>query len=98
MSNFIEAKGKFSNINGNLWIRSGITHFKANAGEGMTHVKDRFFAPVAFEDPFGAVTTVVYDTESFTGNSRNNDGYYLYIKSSTDAIDNKVQIDVFNYH
>ncbi|MEM9546241.1 MAG: SpvB/TcaC N-terminal domain-containing protein [Bacteroidota bacterium] len=97
VSNFIETKGKFSNINGDLWIRSGHTHFKVNAGESMSRIRDRFFSPVAFEDPFGAVTSVVYDTETFTGTTRNNDGYYLFIKSTTNAIDNKVQIAVFNY-
>lgn len=97
VSSFIETKGQLSSINGDLWIRSGIARFKVNGGEAITNVKERFFLPVAFEDPFGAVTSVAYDTETFTGTTRNNDGYYLFIKSTTDAIDNKVQIDVFNY-
>lgn len=97
VSSFMESRGRFSNIEGDLWIRSGITHFKANAGEPMAQVRERFFSPLAFEDPFGAVTSVVYDTETFTGTSRNNDGYYLFIRSTTDAIDNTVQVDVFNY-
>ncbi|GAA0193477.1 hypothetical protein GCM10009122_56410 [Fulvivirga kasyanovii] len=97
VSSFIEAKGQFSNIDGNLWIRSGIARFKVGAGETMARVRDRFFSPVAFEGPLGAVTHVVYDTETFTGTTRNNDGYYLFIKSTTDAVDSKVQIDVFNY-
>ena len=97
VSNFIEAKGNFTNINGDLWIRSGIIGFKANAGEAITNVKNRFFSPISFEDPFGAITSVVYDTETFTGATRNNDGYYLFMKSITDAIDNKAQVDIFNY-
>ncbi len=71
--------------------------FRANADEAVSNVKDRFFSPLAFEDPYGAVTAVVYDTETFANLVRKNDGYYLFIKSSTDEVDNKVQIDVFNY-
>jgi len=97
VSNFIESKGKFSNINGNLWIRSGLTHFKIDLGETIGEVKERFFSPIAFEDPFGAITSVIYDTETFAGTTRSNDGYYLYVRSTTDAIDNKMQIDIFNY-
>ena len=97
VSDFIEVKGKYSNIDGNLWIRSGITHFKVNAGEAISNVRDRFFSPLAFEDPFGAKTSVIYDTETFAGNTRNNDGYYLFIKETIDEVDNKTQIDIFNY-
>lgn len=99
VSSFIKAKGNFTEFNndGLLWIRSGFTHFRANADEAVSNVKDRFFSPLAFEDPYGAVTAVVYDTETFANLVRKNDGYYLFIKSSTDEVDNKVQIDVFNY-
>ncbi|MEM9678914.1 MAG: SpvB/TcaC N-terminal domain-containing protein, partial [Bacteroidota bacterium] len=97
VSSIIEAKGQFSNSDGNLWIRSGISHFKTQLGETITNVKERFFSPIAFEDPLGAMTSVIYDSESFMGTARNNDGYYLFIKSTTDAVENKVQIDVFNY-
>lgn len=97
VSNSIEAKGRYSNINNKLWIRSGITHFKTNAGESIDNVKKRFFSPLAVEDPFGTITSVIYDTETFTNGTRNNNGYYLYIKTTTDAIDNKIQIDIFNY-
>ena len=97
VSSFIETKGKFSNIGGNLWIRSGITHLKESAAEDMAHVRERFFSPVAFEDPFGAVTSVGYDIETFSAGVRNNDGYYLYVRETTDTLDNKAQINIFNY-
>ncbi len=99
VSSFIKAKGNFTEFNndGLLWIRSGFTHFKENAGEAMANVRSRFFSPLAFEDPYGEITSVTYDTETITAGGRNNDGYYLFIKDTTDAIDNKVQIDVFNY-
>ena len=97
VSNFIETKGKYSNINGKLWIRSGITHFKENASEQISAVKKRFYSPLAFEDPFGIITKVIYDKETNTNGVRNNDGYYLYIKETEDAIENKFQIDIFDY-
>lgn len=93
----IGPKGNYVVIDGNFWIRSGITHFKVNPGEPAVHIRERFFSPVAFEDPFGSATIVTYDTETFSGTTRNNDGYYLYIKELTDAVDNKVQIGRFHY-
>jgi len=97
VSDFIETKGKYFNIDGNLWIRSGITQFKENPGEAITNVQSRFFSPLAFEDPFGAVTSVAYDVETFAGATRNNDGYYLFVRETTDNMDNKVQVNIFNY-
>ena len=43
-------------------------------------LKDRFYSPISFTDPFGAKTSVVYDTETFNGVVRNSDGYYLTIQ------------------
>ncbi len=97
VSDIIETKGGFFNIAGDLWIRSGRNHYKVDMGEVVANIRDRFFSPVAYEDPTSAITSVVYDSESFTGTIRNNDGYYLYIKSATDAMDNIVQIDICNY-
>ncbi|MCK5017657.1 MAG: hypothetical protein KAS32_11390, partial [Candidatus Peribacteraceae bacterium] len=99
VSSLIKAKGNFSEFNndGLLWIRSGFIHFKDPADVDISTVRERFFSPLAFEDPYGAITSVKYDIETITGDTRNNDGYYLFIKDTTDVIDNKVQIDVFNY-
>jgi RHS repeat-associated protein len=102
VSDFIAARGKYSLIDGDLWIRSGITHFKVAITEAMINVRNRFFAPVAYEDPFATTTLVVYDTETFTGSVRNNDGYYLYIRTAEIKDDNKIlnsksQVDIFNY-
>lgn len=94
--NFLQAEGNYSLVDGNLWIRSGITHFK-EPDESLAAVQARFFAPIAFEDPSGNKTRVIYDTETFTGNTRNNDGYYLYIQASIDPVDNKSQVAQFNY-
>ncbi|MEL6942010.1 MAG: toxin TcdB middle/C-terminal domain-containing protein, partial [Bacteroidota bacterium] len=94
----IAANSKYSEPyqDGNLWIRSGITHFKEGS-ENLSDIQARFYVPIAFEDPFGAITRVRYDAESFSNTQRNNDGYYLYIQSTEDAIQNKMQIDHFNY-
>lgn len=99
VSGSIKDKGNYTEFNndGNLWIRSGLTHFKDHTGEAIENVRNRFYSPLSFEDPYGAITAVTYDTETFARGTRNNDGYYLYIKDTTDAIGNKVQIDVFNY-
>jgi RHS repeat-associated protein len=99
VSSFIKTKGNFTEFNndGLLLIRSGFTHFKENAGEAMANVRSRFFSPLAFEDPYGAITSVKYDTETVTAGTRNNDGYYLFIKETEDAIGNKMVVDIFNY-
>ncbi len=97
VSNLMETRGKFSNIEGKLWIRSGITRFKTTETEDVSNVRNRFFSPLAFEDPFGSVTSVIYDIETFSEGERNNNGYYLFIKETQDAIGNKTQIDTFNY-
>ncbi len=97
VSSIIESSGGYSNINGSLWIRSGISHLKTDARENVANVKNRFYSPIKYEGPLGETTAVTYDTETFAGNIRNNDGYYLHIKKTKDAVGNKTQVDVFNY-
>ncbi|MCG8474395.1 MAG: insecticidal toxin complex protein, partial [Cytophagales bacterium] len=96
-SGLIEEKGRLVSIGGGLWIRSGLIRFKDEGEADAGGARSRFFSPVAYENPFGSVTSVTYDTETFAGADRNSDGYYLYIKSVADAADNKVQIGRFNY-
>ncbi len=96
VNDFIETKGNYSRIDGNFWIRSGLTHFKTT-NENIDAAKDRFYSPIVFEDPFGTKTSVVYDTETFTGGIRDNNGYYLFIRETEDILNNKSQIDIFNY-
>lgn len=90
-------KGKYSLFDGDFWIRSGHTHFK-ETNEDIVAVRERFYSPLAMEDPFGVKTFVTYDTESFnTNGKRENNGYYLFIKETHDELKNKSQIDIFNY-
>ncbi len=96
-SNLIQSQGNYSLQDGKLWIRSGIPYIRIDETENLLNVQTRFYSPIAFEDPSGALTTVAYDTETFTGDIRNNDGYYLFIRETQDAVDNKVQLSVFNY-
>lgn len=81
----------------NLWIRSGTTHFKKDPTESVSNAHQRFYVPMVFENSFRAVTTVQYETISFSAGSRNNCGYYLYMRCSQDAMDNKVQVGVLSY-
>ena len=84
VNDFIVAKGNYTEIDGNFWIRSGLIHFK-DLGESIAEVRNRFFSPIAFEDPYGTTTTVGYDDR------------FLFIRETEDNIGNKVQIDSFNY-
>jgi len=96
-SNLIQSQGNYSLQDGKLWIRSGIPHFRIDETENLLNIQARFYSPIAYEDPSGSITTVAYDTETFTATIRNNDGYYLFIRETQDALDNKVQLRAFNY-
>lgn len=90
--NAIMTKGGFIHSVGDSdanrwWIRSGIMQLidKAN-GEIVQDVKNRFYSPFAYSDPFGAVTKVSYYKD-----------YYLFIEETEDAIENKVKVERFNF-
>lgn len=93
----MEDQGKYVNIDNRFWIRSGITHYKDSVNESIDNVRERFYMPIAFEDPFGAKTSVIYDTETLTDAVRDNNGYYLFIRETEDELNNKSQVAVFNY-
>ncbi|MEM6630839.1 MAG: SpvB/TcaC N-terminal domain-containing protein [Bacteroidota bacterium] len=78
-------EGKFRGIEGNWWVRSGSTQFK-NEAESLIDVQTRFFTPLSYTDPYGAVTTVTYYKD-----------HHLLIDSTTDAVDNTVHIEAFNF-
>lgn len=70
----------------NWWIRSGVAQLiDAGAGETGADARERFFSPIAYTDPFGAVTTVQYD------------GYYLTIKQTADALQNTSVAEAVDY-
>jgi RHS repeat-associated protein len=91
-------EGKFTHNEGdaNWWVRSGNTQF-INSIEIATAAQNRFYVPISYTDPYQAKTYLIYDTETFTSGIRNNNGYYLFIKETTDAKGNTTTVDLFNF-
>ncbi len=77
--------GRFLKDAGNWWIQSGTVHFRRNGETDLEFVKKRFFAPVAYTDPYDSVTQVFYDD------------LHLYMKSSKDELGNENKIARYNY-
>lgn len=76
--------GKFLQDNNNWWIQSGTVQHR-RTGENFNEVKNRFFAPVAYTDPFDSVTEVFYDPLN------------LFMQRSKDAAENESEVLRFNY-
>lgn len=80
-----EGKFKHSEGDSNWWISSGTTRFKADA-EVWQDAQKRFYAPIAFIDPYGSETKVSYYSN-----------YFLFINKTEDAVGNQAQVDQFNF-
>lgn len=80
-------EGKFTHSEGddNWWIRSGTIQFKTSS-ESQTDAQDRFYCPVSYTDPYGAVTTVKYYGS-----------YFLFVEETEDVLGNKARVDAFNF-
>jgi RHS repeat-associated protein len=80
-------EGKYVHSEGdnNWWVRSGTINFIAG-GETVTNAQDRFYTPISYTEPFGAVTKVFY-----YGN------YFMMVEETEDALGNKASIPVFNF-
>ncbi len=76
--------GKFVQDNTNWWIRSGTMQHR-RTGETFADVKNRFFAPTAFTDPFDTKTEVFYDALN------------LFINRSLDALGSESKVLNFNF-
>jgi RHS repeat-associated protein len=76
-------EGKFTHNEGdaNWWVRSGTTQFGT-----ATDSQNRFYLPISYTDPYGAVTNVKYYGT-----------YNLFIEETTDALGNKTIVDLFNF-
>lgn len=71
----------------NWWIRSGLTHFFQEGEEAdLARVKNRFYAPLSYTDPFGTTTTVSYYKD-----------YFLFLQATEDALGNRAQVERFNF-
>lgn len=81
----ILTEGGFTNIDNNWWVRSGTTQFITD-NETAADAQSRFYTPIAYTDPFGAVTKVKH-----YGN------YFLFIDQTEDALGNKASVDLFNF-
>lgn len=79
--------GKFVQDDTNWWIRSGIIEYLNlnKARETIDDVKNRFFVPIAYIDPFDSRTEVFYDT------------HHLFMRRALDAVGNETNVLSFNY-
>ncbi|MCB9351087.1 MAG: insecticidal toxin complex protein [Lewinellaceae bacterium] len=76
--------GRFLKDDNNWWIQSGTVHHR-RPGENFDAIKNRFFAPVAYTDPFDSMTEVFYDP------------LHLFMQRSVDMLGNESQVLRFNY-
>lgn len=69
----------------NWWIRSGTVQLKTGT-ENEVAAQNRFYMPVAYIDPYHAVTKVKYYSS-----------YFLFIAETEDALGNKTGVAEFNF-
>lgn len=96
----LKNEGRYVNSEGdnNYWVPSGRTYFHpdlsgtpnaasipAPTPADITFAKNNFYAPVAYEDNFGKLTKVFYDSDK------------LFIQRTIDAVGNEAHLDAFNY-
>ena len=69
----------------NWWIRSGTVQL-LNESETAADAQNRFYVPLTYTDPFGSITKVEYYSN-----------YFLFIKQTEDALENRSVVDSFNF-
>lgn len=81
------SEGKFTNFEGdnNWWVRSGVKRF-IDGDETAVDAQNRFFVPIAYENPYGSATKVAYYGD-----------YFLNIKSTEDSLGNITVVDRYNF-
>lgn len=87
ISDGIMTEGKFTHSENdeNWWIRSGKANFK-EVFENRIDAAKRFYVPISYTDPFGAITRV-----SYYGS------YFLFIEETEDALGNRSGGVKFNF-
>ncbi len=80
-------EGKFTHSEGDdlWWVRSGTIQFKTGA-ESQADALNRFYSPVSYTDPYGAITRVKYYGT-----------YFLFIEETEDVLGNKSGVEIFNF-
>ena len=80
-------EGKFTHSEGddNWWIRSGTIQY-IQGSETDTAAQNRFYTPISYTDPYGAMTKV-----SYYGN------YFLFVDETQDTLGNKAGVETFNF-
>ncbi len=99
VSSLIENEGHYFKFeeNDDLWIRSGIIHYKEGAEEPVTKAAKRFYSAIKYEDALQQVTKIKYDNERFENGVRLESGFFLYVKETENAVGHKLMVDKFNY-
>ncbi len=82
---FTHSKDELNNDDANWWVRSGTTQY-LESGETVASAQDRFYVPVSFTEPFGAITKVKYYGS-----------YYMMIEETENALGNKSTVLAFNF-
>lgn len=79
-------EGKFthSEVDDNWWIRSGTIQFIEGA-ETVADSENRFYLPISYTDPYGAITKVKYFSD-----------YFLLIEETEDPLQNRTKVLSFN--
>lgn len=87
MTSALMEEGRFTHSGGdvNWWARSGTAQYIA-ASENASDAEKRFYTPLSFTNPYGAVTKVKY-----YGN------YFLFQEAIEDALGNTVKVELFNF-
>lgn len=84
-------EGKFFSTDSDTkwWIPSGRTNFIDPTipwADSLVKAQNRFYTPVSYADPYGAVTHMKY-----------NDSSCLFIKETTDVLGNRFGVEKFNF-
>ena len=87
VTSLMMANGKYthSEEGENWWIRSGTVQYK-RPNENIEEIKNRFYMPVSYTDPYGTVTEVAYYKD-----------YYIFIESTTNALGSTQKVQQFNF-
>jgi RHS repeat-associated protein len=85
LGKFTHSLDAMGNLDSNWWVRSGTSEYIENS-ETANAAQNRFYAPLAYIDPYGAKSTVKYYQD-----------YYLFVKEVTDALGNKNTVELFNF-